>query len=149
MLYTIGEMAKKLNVAPSTLRYYDKMGLLPFVERSETGIRMFKESDLEWLLTIECLKMTGLPLKQIKTFILWCMDGDCTIDKRLELIKQQQGDVGRQIKELQQSLDTLNYKRWYYETSHADGTSARVDAMEVEDLPPQFQTAKKRLLGLI
>ena len=49
MLYTVGEMAKKIGVAPSTLRYYDKEGLLPFVERSGGGIRMFKESDMEWL----------------------------------------------------------------------------------------------------
>ena len=56
MLYTVGEMAKRLNVAPSTLRYYDKEGLLPFVERSEGGNRMFKEEDFEWLHFIECLK---------------------------------------------------------------------------------------------
>ena len=49
MLYTVGEMAKRLQVAPSTLRYYDKEGLLPFLERSNGGIRMFRESDFEWL----------------------------------------------------------------------------------------------------
>lgn len=49
MFYTIGEMAKKMGVAPSTLRYYDKEGLLPFVERSGGGIRMFKGEDIEWL----------------------------------------------------------------------------------------------------
>ena len=49
MFYTVGEMAKKLHMAPSTLRYYDKEGLLPFVERSESGNRMFKDSDMEWL----------------------------------------------------------------------------------------------------
>lgn len=56
MFYTIGEMAEKLKVAPSTLRYYDKEGLLPFVERSSGGIRMFNEKDFMWLTTIECLK---------------------------------------------------------------------------------------------
>ena len=50
MNYTIGEMAKKIGVAPSALRYYDKEGLLPFVERSEGGIRMFKDSDIEQLI---------------------------------------------------------------------------------------------------
>lgn len=52
MFYTIGEMAKKMGVAPSTLRYYDKEGLLPFVERSGGGIRMFKDEDIEWLFII-------------------------------------------------------------------------------------------------
>ena len=56
MFYTIGEMAQKLNVAPSTLRYYDKEGLLPFVERSNGGIRMFKDEDMEWLRLLGCLK---------------------------------------------------------------------------------------------
>lgn len=54
MVYTIGEMAKRLNVAPSTLRYYDKEGMLPFIERSSGGIRMFQEKDMSWLQIIEC-----------------------------------------------------------------------------------------------
>lgn len=56
MFYTVGEMAKRMGVAASTLRYYDKEGLLPFVERSDGGIRMFKDSDMESLAMIECLK---------------------------------------------------------------------------------------------
>ena len=66
MAYTVGEMAKILHVAPSTLRYYDKEGLLPFVERSSGGIRLFKDSDFEWLSMIECMKQTGMPIKEIK-----------------------------------------------------------------------------------
>lgn len=60
MVYTVGEMAKKLDVPASTLRYYDKEGLLPFVERSSGGIRMFQESDFEWLQVIGCWKKAGL-----------------------------------------------------------------------------------------
>ena len=88
MFYTIGEMAKKMGVAPSTLRYYDKEGLLPFVERSGGGIRMFKDEDIEWLSIIECLKKTGMPIKEIKQFIDWCIEGDSTIDKRLSSKKR-------------------------------------------------------------
>lgn len=61
MQYTVGEMAKRLHVAPSTLRYYDKEGLLPFLERSSGGIRIFQDSDFEWLSIISCLKQTGMP----------------------------------------------------------------------------------------
>lgn len=89
MLYTVGEMAKRLQVAPSTLRYYDKEGLLPFLERSNGGIRMFRESDFEWLSIIACLKQTGMPIKDIKTFIDWCVEGDATIGQRLGLIDRQ------------------------------------------------------------
>ena len=63
MYYTVGETACRLGVAASTLRYYDKEGLLPFVERSSGGIRMFKESDFEWLSIIECLKKADIPEK--------------------------------------------------------------------------------------
>ena len=117
MLYTVGEMAKLLGIAPSTLRYYDQEGLLPFVERSSNGIRVFKDADFEWLQIIECLKKTGMPLKNIKEFILMAMQGDETIDDRLELIIKQQEAVKNQIDELQETLNTLNFKRWYYETA--------------------------------
>ena len=89
MYYTVGEMAKRLGVAPSTLRYYDQEGLLPFVERSEGGIRLFKESDYEWLGVIGCLKKTGMQLRDIKTFIEMAMQGDQTIEPRLALITKQ------------------------------------------------------------
>ena len=63
MVYTVGEMAKMLEVPASTLRYYDKEGLLPFVERSPGGMRMFQEKDFEWLQVIGCLKKAGMPLR--------------------------------------------------------------------------------------
>lgn len=66
MTYTVGQMAKMLGLAGSTLRYYDKEGLLPFVERSSGGIRMFREKDYEWLQIIECLKKAGMSIKDIK-----------------------------------------------------------------------------------
>ena len=63
MIYTVGEMAQKLGVPASTLRYYDKEGLLPFVERSSGGIRMFRETDFEWLQVIRCMKKAGMSIK--------------------------------------------------------------------------------------
>ncbi len=139
MLYTIGEMAKKLNMAPSTLRYYDKEGLLPFVERSSSGIRMFSDKDLEWLSFIECLKKTGMSIKDIKTFIEWCMEGDSTIEQRLALIKRQQEAILLQMAQMKETLDTLNYKRWYYETAKQAGTCAVHETMKPEDIPEEFR----------
>ena len=69
MFYTIGEVSKKFNIPTSTLRYYEKEGLLPFIERDKNGIRKFKEENFEWIHTIECLKNTGIPIKDIKNFI--------------------------------------------------------------------------------
>ncbi len=136
--YTIGEMAELLGVATSTLRYYDKEGLLPFVERTAGGIRRFKESDLEWLVTIEHLKKTGMPIKDIRVFIDWCMEGDETIACRLDLIERQRAAVQQQIAQLQDTLKILDYKQWYYQTAKAAGTcdfevmSAAIEAMPAE-----------------
>ena len=82
MVYTVGEMAKKLDVPASTLRYYDKEGLLPFVERSSGGIRMFQESDFEWLQVIGCMKKAGMSIRDIRQYIELALRGDDTIDTR-------------------------------------------------------------------
>ncbi len=139
MLYTVGEIAKKIGVRPSTLRYYDKEGLLPFVERSGGGIRMFKDSDLEWLSIIECLKKTGMPIKEIKVFVEWCIEGDSTIDKRLMLIERQRDEVLKQEEQLKETLKTLNYKKWYYETAKKAGTCAVHKTLKPEDIPEEFR----------
>lgn len=138
MIYTVGEAAKQIDVAASTLRYYDKEGLLPFLERSGGGIRMFKDGDLSWLRTIECLKKTGMPIKDIKHFIDYCMEGDSRIDERLKIIRAQRESVIRQMEEMQSMLDMLSYKCWYYETSKEAGTCSIHDDIKKEDVPPEF-----------
>ncbi len=147
MLYTVGEMAKRLGIAPSTLRYYDKEGLLPFVERSSGGMRMFRDSDYEWLQIIECLKKTGMHLKDIREFVYMAMQGDETIEPRLELIKAQREAVKRQIAELQDTLDTLEFKCWYYETAKTKGTTEGLKNMSLDELPEQFKEVRKKLKG--
>lgn len=148
MLYTVGEMAKLLDVAPSTLRYYDKEGLLPFVERSQSGIRMFKDTDYEWLQIINCLKKTGMPLKDIKDFIYMAMAGDETIDERLELFKKQKAVIEMQMAELQETLDTLNFKCWYYETAKNAGTTSVPRDMSIDEIPAEFRDTIKKLRNI-
>lgn len=145
MFYTVGEIAKKLNVAPSTLRYYDKEGLLPFVERSDSGIRLFKDSDMEGLRVIECLKKTGMSIKDIKVFMDLCQLGDATINERLALIDKQCETVLEQQKQLQETLDTLNYKHWYYETAAKAGTCTVHDLLTEADIPEDLRTAYQKL----
>ena len=141
MGYTVGQMAKRLGVAPSTLRYYDKEGLLPFVERSGGGIRVFQESDYEWLTVIECLKQSGLSIKEIRRYIDLCREGDATIPERLQLFVNRRRAVQQQMAQLQQTLAMLDYKLWYYETSEAAGTTAIHDGQTVEDIPPEHRAA--------
>lgn len=76
MYYSIGQVAAKTGLTVHTLRYYEKEGLLPFVRKSSSGLRMFSDNDLGWLSIIECLKETGMPLKGIKQYIDWFREGD-------------------------------------------------------------------------
>ena len=145
MFYTIGEMAKIVNIAPSTLRYYDKEGLLPFVERTESGIRMFKDADYEWLCVIDCLKNTGMGIKDIKKFIDMVIAGDATIKERLQMILRQRESVKEQMAKLQQTLDILDYKVWYYSTAEAAGTTAVPRSMTEEQVPEELREARRRL----
>ena len=147
MYYTVGEMAKRLGVAPSTLRYYDQEGLLPFVERSEGGIRVFKESDYEWLQVIGCLKKTGMQLRDIKTFIEMAMQGDQTIEPRLALITKQKESVKAQIAELEETLRTLEFKEWYYNTAKENGTTSVPRNMTLDELPKEFREVRLKLRG--
>ena len=149
MYYTIGEMARLMNVQPSTLRYYDKEGMLPFVERSESGIRLFKESDFIWLATIECLKKTGMPLTEIKKYIFLGMQGDSSIDERLQLIRQRQEAVRQQMQELAACMDILNYKEWYYLKAQECGSTEVPRNMPPEQVPESVRQGVCRLRKLI
>ncbi|MDO3413353.1 MerR family transcriptional regulator [Saccharibacillus sp. CPCC 101409] len=120
--YTIGEAARELNLTPYTLRYYDKEGLMPFVERTSGGTRFFKESDLEALRIIECLKSTSMPIKEIKTFIDWCSDGDATLQQRFDMFRERKATVETQMRELLKTMQVIEHKCEYYRIALAAGT---------------------------
>lgn len=138
MTYTIGEIAKKLNVAPSTLRYYDKVGLLPFVERSVGGIRVFHDEDMDWLELIECMKHTGMPIKEIKHFIDYCVEGDSRINERLSIIRNQRDRVLVEIEHLQARLSMLEFKTWFYEETKRRGSCDFYETATPDDIPKGY-----------
>ena len=149
MLYTIGEMAKVLSIPPSTLRYYDKEGLLPFVERSSGGIRMFTEKDHEWLKVIECLKQSGLSIKEIRDFIDMAMQGDeSSLTKRLTLFQTRRDAVKKQIKDMQETLNLLEFKCWYYEQAIQDGTEEKVRSLSLDEMPAQYKNIREKMITI-
>ena len=124
MNYTITQVAEKMNLTAYTLRYYEKEGLLPFVERTESGIRRFTDSDLEWLSLICCLKGTGMSVKHIKEYIDLSMQGDETLQQRLQIFIKQRENVLMQIEELQKHLAKVNCKiKCYSEACAACATA--------------------------
>ncbi|MGM0876975.1 MAG: MerR family transcriptional regulator [Bacillota bacterium] len=120
--YSIGEVAKELNLTVYTLRYYDKEGLMPFVERTASGTRLFKESDIGALKVIECLKSTGMPIKEIRNFIDWCSEGDSTLQQRYDMFMERKANVEAQMEELKKTMELIEHKCSYYKTALDAGT---------------------------
>ena len=110
MGYSIGQVAKKTGLTAHTLRYYEKEGLLPFVHKSGSGLRVFSDNDLGWLAMIECLKDTGMPLKGIKQYIDWFSAGDATLPQRLEMFQKHKAKIQEQIKQYKNHLKKIDFK---------------------------------------
>ncbi|WOZ40806.1 MerR family transcriptional regulator [Paenibacillus polymyxa] len=120
--YSISEVAKELNLTAYALRYYDKEGLMPFVERTSSGTRLFKESDIDALKIIECLKSTGMPIKEIKNFIDWCSGGDSTLQQRYDMFMERKATVEAQMEEQRKTMEVIEHKCLYYKTALDAGT---------------------------
>lgn len=149
MNYTVGEISKKFHISVHTLRYYAKEGLMPFVSKNENGVRIFTENDFESIYLIECLKKTGMSLKEIKEFMGWCMEGDSTISKRLKMFETQEAKVLHEIDELQKTLTLIRFKRWYYEMAEKYGTCSVHKNITIDDLPPEIRALKESTKKLI
>jgi Predicted transcriptional regulators len=124
MAFTIGQAAKCMGVSVPTLRYYDQEGLLPFLRKGPNGLRVFEERDIEWLAVINCMKQAGTPIKEIKRYIDMCMEGDDTLQERLDVFRRRKEEVLRQMSELHDLMKTIDHKIWYYETALAAGTES-------------------------
>ena len=115
MNYSISDVSKIMNLPVSTLRYYDKEGLLPYIERKDSGYRIFKEDDIRMLEIIECFKNTGMSIKEIKHFIELVKQGDISLQQRYELFVERKKTVEKQMQDLQKQLDLIDYKCEYYQ----------------------------------
>ncbi|PQP81383.1 MerR family transcriptional regulator [Paenibacillus sp. PCH8] len=122
MTYSISEVAKKLDLTVYTLRYYDKEGLMPFIERTTSGTRLFKDSDIDFLKIIQCLKMTGMPIKDIRDFIEWCSEGDATLKQRSDMFNERKASVEAQMEELRKTMEVIEHKCDYYRMALEAGT---------------------------
>ena len=145
MTYTIKEASDITGIPATTLRYYDKEGLLPFVERSNGGVRIFKDEDYAFLKIIHCLKASGMQIKDIREFISLVMQGDETIEARLELFKKRRSELEKQMADLTETLEALNYKCWYYETAKSLGSTKAVDELPDSALPEELRAVRTRL----
>ena len=139
-MYTIGQVAEMFDLPISTLRYYDKQGLFPQLAR-ESGIRKFSDNEIEALRVIECLKKSGLEIKDIKLFMEWCAEGSATYSNRFDLIHKQKERVETEIQQLYKTLDMLKFKCWYYTQAMEDGNEDKAKALIPDGLPKDIRQA--------
>lgn len=137
-MYTIGQVAEMFHLPISTLRFYDKEGLFPNLER-KGNIRQFSDTDLEAIRVIECLKKSGLEIKDIKQFFEWVSEGSSTYASRKELFEIRKTAVEKEINALEKTLAMLKFKCWYYEKALTDGNEDKINEMLPDKLPADIQ----------
>lgn len=136
-MYTIGQVSEMYNLPISTLRYYDKEGFFPNLMR-KGNIRHFSDVELEAIRIIECLKQSGLEIKEIKQFFQWVVEGPSSYEKRKELFETRKATVEDEIKAMEKTLALLKFKCWYYETAIKDGNEDGINAMLPDKLPEEI-----------
>ena len=139
-MYSMGQVAEMFDLPISTLRYYDKQGLFPNMERV-SGIRKFSETEIEALRVIECLKKAGMEIKDIKQFMDWCVEGPSTYHQRKALFETQKAHMEKEIERMNRTLDMLRFKCWYYEQAIQDGSENAILSMIPDQLPEDIRRA--------
>lgn len=137
-MYTIGQVSEMFDLPISTLRYYDKEGFFPNLVR-KGNIRYFSNNEIEALRLIECLKKSGLGIKEINQFFTWVSQGSSSFEKRKELFEARKEAVEAEIQNLQRTLSLLEFKRWYYTKAMEDGTEEYIREMLPDKLPSDIQ----------
>lgn len=143
-MYTIGQVSEMCNIPISTLRYYDKEGFFPNLER-RGNIRYFSDSEIEAIRIIKCLKSSGMEIKDIRKFFNWVMKGPSTYINRKRMFEARKEAVISEIERLERILAVLEFKCWYYDKAIADGNEEGIKAMLPDRLPENIQKLYDRL----
>ncbi|MGM9941994.1 MAG: MerR family transcriptional regulator [Bulleidia sp.] len=138
MSRSIGEISRLYNIPVSTLRYYDSEGLFPDMQR-KSGIRIFTKKEEDQLRMIECLKKTGLEIREIRQFMEWTRQGSETYENRRDLLYRQKEHVQKQIEEMEKVMAMIRFKCWYYDTAIENGNEETLKSMTPDDYPQEIR----------
>jgi len=127
----ISEVSEQYDISSDTLRYYERIGLLPPVNRSESGIRDYNELDARRVEFIKCMRSAGLPIEVLIEYMELVQQGDQTIEARKEILIEQRDLLAARMEEMQKTLDRLNYKIDVYEKALL---KKEQEMVQVEDL---------------
>lgn len=119
---TIKEVSERYAITPDTLRYYERVGMVPPVPRTSGGIRDYGETELGWVELALCMRGAGLPVEAMIEYVRLCQEGDSTFAARLSLLKEQRESLLAQQKQIAATLDRLDYKIARYERAVETGT---------------------------
>lgn len=112
---TIAEVSKKYDLTQDTLRYYERIGLIPEVNRSKSGIRDYTEEDCRWVEFIKCMRSAGLPIEVLIEYVTLFKQGDETIKARKELLIEQRKRLVEKMDDMKKTIERLDYKIERYE----------------------------------
>jgi DNA-binding transcriptional MerR regulator len=111
----IAAVSEQYDISTDTLRYYERVGLIPPVNRNESGIRDYNELDLRRVDFIKCMRSAGLPVEVLIEYVALVQQGDSTIEARKEILKEQRASLIARMAEMQKTLDILDHKLEVYE----------------------------------
>jgi DNA-binding transcriptional MerR regulator len=114
---TIAEVSKKYELSADTLRYYERIGLIPEVNRNKSGIRDYTEEDCRWIEFIKCMRSAGLPIEILIEYVTLFQKGDETIEARKELLIDQRKQLTEKMEDMKKTIERLDYKIERYEQS--------------------------------
>lgn len=112
----IKEVCEKYGLTPDTLRFYEKIGLLPRVKRDKNGIRDYSEEDCRWIEFIKCMRSAGIEIEALVRYVKLFQEGEATLKERKQILIEQRNKLQAKIQEMQKALERLNYKIEVYET---------------------------------
>lgn len=118
---TIKEVSEKYNISQDTLRYYERIGMIPAINRTPGGIRNYEESDLGWVELAICMRSAGLPIEALIEYVKLYQQGDATFAARLQLLQEQRENLEEQKAQLEKAINKLNYKISRYEIAVQTG----------------------------
>ena len=118
---TIKEVSEKYHISQDTLRYYERVKMIPTVTRNASGIRDYQDEDLSWVELAICMRSAGLPIEAMIEYVRLYQEGDKTIAARLDLLKNQMEVLKKQKKQIEETMEKLNYKISHYEEAMVTG----------------------------
>jgi len=113
----ISEVSDQCDISADTLRYYERVGLIPTVNRNKSGIRDYNQTDMEWVEFIKCMRGAGLTIEVLTEYVELVQQGDHTIEARKQILINQRDELVYRMEEMQKTLDLLNYKIEVYENA--------------------------------